>query len=368
MAWLDSNNHFNRLFGRGHMKRIRLYRFILYIVLSAFSAPSLLAAESVGLWNLFDNTTAAPPTRKPMARKVPVETPLFLGQSVDSLPPLRLGGDFDGLSCDLSQRQYRGQGAWAWRLFPDGLIFPSFLAGVNESRMGGVWNNDKDLGWVWDITLGGRAPLLRYGNKSTLNPEGWQLDIEGSVHLRLDLENEMDMDANDFRFGVPISYGTKTWQIRFGYYHVSSHMGDERMLRLESLGQPHKRINYHREALIFGYAYKPRQDVRLYFEADFAADRGECTKKWHFQFGAEYSPKYPADGFRGTPFAAINVMLLEERHFDGNITAQLGWQWRGSRNQIFRVGVQYFGGVSEQYEHIMGRREHKVGLGFWYDF
>ncbi len=313
-------------------------------------------------------------------RLLPVVTPQFLGQSLNNLPPLRLSDnasfhdDMSDMTCAPFRQQYRGQGAWAWQLFPDGLIFPSFLAGVNESRMGGVWNHDKDQGWMWDVTLGGRAPIVRYGNRSKLHPEGWQLDIEGSVHLRLDLENEMDMDANDFRFGLPISYGTKTHQIRFGYYHVSSHMGDERILRLEGMGIPHKRINYHREALIFGYAWRPRESIRLYIEADFAADRGECTEKWHFQFGAEYSPKFPASGIYptgflgGTPFAAVNLMLLEERHFDGNITTQLGWQWRGSRNQIFRFGVQYFGGVSEQYEHIMADREHKVGLGFWYDF
>lgn len=259
---------------------------------------------------------------------------------------------------------------WGWQLFPNGLIFPSFLAGVNESRIGGVWNHDDDLGWIWDITLGGRAPLLRYGNRSAIDPEGWQFDLEGSVHLRLDLENEMDMDANDFRFGLPISYGTRTWQIRFGYYHVSSHLGDERILRLQNAGIPHNRINYYREALIFGYAYHPHPDVRLYAEADFAVDKGECTKHWHFQFGAEYAPKHAAicSGFRGSPFAAVNVMLLEEHDFDGNITAQIGWQWRGSRNQIFRAGIQYFGGVSEQYEHIHCVREHKIGLGLWYDF
>ena len=325
--------------------------------------PSGLSASEVSIFSKYEK----PKTVK-LSQKIWGTGTTFLGQSSDSLPPLRTSSMEDGIIASQN---------WAsaprWTLFPDGLIFPSFLAGVAESRMGGVWNYDKDQHWIWDITLGGRAPLLRYGNRSSIQPEGWQLDIEGSVHLRLDLENEMDMDANDFRFGLPISYGTRTWQIRFGYYHVSSHMGDERMIRLTNAGLPHKRINYVREALIFGYAYRINPAIRLYAEADFAFERGEYTKKWHFQFGAEYSRPYlgrgPGDSeWHGSPFAAVNAILLEEHDFDGNINVQLGWQWRGPRNQMFRVGVQYFGGVSEQYEHIHARREHKVGLGVWYDF
>ena len=268
-------------------------------------------------------------------------------------------------------------------MFPNGFIYPTYLAGVYESRLGGAWNYDENLNWVWDITLGGRAPLLRYGNRSELFPEGWQLDMEGSVHLRLHLRESMDMEANDFRFGLPLSYGTKIWQIRTGYYHVSSHMGDERILRHYNSGDPAMgdrggvmgtryysayRINYYREAWFLGYAYRPTPNTRLYAEADYAMMRGELTQPWHFQFGAEYSPLYPARGGWGTPFAAINARLLQEHDFDGNITVQTGWQWRGSRNQLFRIGIQYFGGVSEQYEFIAYHREQKIGIGVWYDF
>ncbi len=299
-----------------------------------------------------------------------------VGQSSENLPPLRLNDpspqekSAHPLLMALSSENkavYRPE-SWSWQLFPNELMFPAFLAGVHETRLSSIWNWDRDQNRMWDSTLGGRVPFLRYGNKTPLQPRGWQLDIEGAVHLRLDPEHTTDMDANDFRFGFPISYGTDTQQIRFGYYHVSSHLGDERMMRLNEMGVPHSRINYYREALIFGYAYKPCPDIRLYFEADFAVKAGECTKRWHFQFGTEYSPRIRPGDSHGSPFAAINVRLMEERHFDGNLTAQLGWQWRGNRNQLFRFGAQYFAGISEQYEHINGPREHKVGIGFWYDF
>jgi len=273
-------------------------------------------------------------------------------------------------------------------MFPDGFIYPAYLA-ATQNRLAGVINYDSDINWNWDITLGGRAPLLRYGNRSALFPEGWQLDMEGSVHLRLALKQGMDMEANDFRFGLPLSYGTKVWQVRTGYYHVSTHVGDERVLRYinkggwnKNVGDPyfghdtskdkeyerHHRLNYYREAWLFSYAYRPTPNTRLYAEADYAWMRSDWTKPWHFQFGAEYSPVYPARGGWGTPFAAVNIRLMQEHNYDGNYTVQTGWQWRGSRNELFRIGVQYFNGVSEQYSFLNHPREHKVGMGVWYDF
>ncbi|MGL4593220.1 MAG: DUF1207 domain-containing protein [Thermoguttaceae bacterium] len=259
--------------------------------------------------------------------------------------------------------------SWQWQLLPTGLLFPNFLAGVNESRLGGVWNHEKNLGWIWDISLGGHAPILRYGTKNSLLPEGFQLDVEGAVHLRLDLEHERDMDANDFHFGIPLTFATQNWQMKFGYHHVSSHLGDERMIRLEQLGVPHNRINYYRESLRWGVAYKPTSSTRIYGEVDLAVDFGEETKPWHFQFGAEYAPQYPVAGsFRGSPFAAIHTRLMQERNFDGSLCLQFGWQWKGSANQAFRLGFQYYTGVSEQFEYIVSGRENKFGFGFWYDF
>lgn len=295
-------------------------------------------------------------------------------QTGNGLPPLRLNSDQSWSSNSLGESSAScmpatpctGQ-AWRWHLLPDGFIYDSYMAGVHESRMAAVFNNDKDVDWIWDITLGGKLALLRYGNNSALFPEGFQIDVEGSSHLRLDFENEMDMDAADFRAGLPFSYGNGIWQFKTGYYHVSSHLGDERILRLQNEGKPHYRINYVREAWIFGFSYNIRPTLRVYAEADFAFSTGECTKPWHFQFGAEYASKYPTNGFWGKPFAAINVRLLQEHDYDGNICIQAGWQWRGTRNQVFRVGLQYFGGVSEQYEHI-AHREHKIGFGLWYDF
>jgi len=37
--------------------------------------------------------------------------------------------------------------------------------------------------------------------------------------------------ATDFRFGVPLTYGEGPWRTKFGFYHLSSHVGDEYLLK-----------------------------------------------------------------------------------------------------------------------------------------
>jgi hypothetical protein len=299
----------------------------------------------------------------------------------EGLPPIRLASDIrhprDFCVAETLRYESIQTENWSWQMYPDGFIYPTYLAAV-QNRLGGVWNYDPKHDWMWDITLGGRLPLYRYGTKSSLFPEGWQLDMEGSVYLRLHLMEGMDMEANDFRFGLPLSYGTKIWQFRTGYCHVSSHLGDERLLRGDQyhpkggIRNP-ERLNYWRESLLLSYAYRPTPNTRAYAEVDYACkigkQFGEGTKPWHFQFGAEYSPRYPtARGVWGTPFAAVNTRLMQEHNFRGNVTVQTGWQWRGSHDQLFRIGMQYHSGVGDQYEFIFTHREHKIGIGVWVDF
>jgi hypothetical protein len=253
--------------------------------------------------------------------------------------------------------------AWTWQVLPNGIPYRSYLAGMKEPRLASMWVKEKDFGWMWDIALGGRAGILRFGSESPDRANGWQLDIEGAGFPRLDMEHERDVISTDYRAGFPISYTYGPYQTRFGYYHLSSHLGDEFMLRYPQL----TRINYSRDVLIWGHSYYLTDDLRAYFEAGWAFNSDGGSEPWEFQFGMEYSPIRPWTGCRGAPFAAVNAHLRQDVDYGGSIVFQTGWQWRGAYGNLFRVGLQYFNGKSEQYEFFR-QSEEKVGFGVWYDF
>ncbi len=280
-------------------------------------------------------------------------------QSSDVRPAQYVDDDWFGASPAVHGSH---EGAWCHQILPDGLIYRSYLASVKESRFAGQWVHDVNLGWVWDITLGGRVGILRYGTTSVEHPEGWQIDMEGAGMPRLDLEHERDVMASDFRFGIPVTYGRGCYQMKVAYYHLSSHLGDEYMVRHNTL----QRRNYSRDVIVWGHSFFLTEDVRLYGEAGWAFAYDGGSEPWELQFGVDYSPVKPV-GQRGSPFVAINGHLRQEFDYGGNIVVQTGWQWRGYSGHLFRIGMHYFQGMSDQWE-FFDQFEDKLGFGIWYDF
>jgi len=257
------------------------------------------------------------------------------------------------------------QAPWDWTLLPDGLIYKSYLAGPKESRFRSVWSHDDRLGWIWDITLGGRVGMLRYGTtySDDIRPQGWQLDVEGAAFPRLDPEEDRDLVSSDFRFGIPLTYSLGRYETKLAYYHLSSHIGDEYLLKNPTF----VRLNYVRDAIVWGNAYYVTDDLRLYGEVGYAFYTSGGADPIELQAGAEYSPAH-FTGLRGAPFFAVNGLLRQEFDYGGLLTAQAGWQWRGERNRrLLRIGGEYSNGKSEQFE-FFGNSEERLGLGIWYDY
>jgi hypothetical protein len=229
-----------------------------------------------------------------------------------------------------------------FQLMPKSLIWHSYLAGPWEPRFASVWSHERTEGWVWDIALGGRVGICRWGSKDCAQPNGWEIQMEGAAFPRLDPESSVDLIATDYRFGAPLVYGNGRYQMKFGFYHVSSHLGDEYMVSHPGV----ERINFGRNALAWGHSYYVTPDLRLYGEIDWAWDCGShCA-----------------------PFVAMNCQLRQELDFGGNFVAQAGWAWRyGADRRMFRVGVQYYDGGNQQFEFYK-TSEQKVGLGLWYDY
>jgi hypothetical protein len=252
--------------------------------------------------------------------------------------------------------------AWHWQLLPDGLIYRSYLAGFREPRMHSLWAYEDELGVIWDIALGGRVGLLRYGTCDNAMPDGWQIDMEGAAFPRLDPEEESDLVAADFRAGVPLTYGNGPIRTKLAYYHLSSHLGDEYLLKNPTV----TRYNYSRDVLVLGQSFYLNPDLRIYAEAGWAFVC-DVSEEWEFQFGVDYSPLVDTRG-RGAPFMALNGHLREEVDFGGNFVFQVGWQWRqAASGHLLRLGLEYFNGKSDQFE-FFERYENKVGLAIWYDY
>lgn len=253
-------------------------------------------------------------------------------------------------------------GVWSWQILPSGLMFKSYMASNREPRMASHWAHERDQGWLWDIALGGRVGMLRFGTPDDLRPEGWQLDVEGAAFPRLSLKRDRDLVATDFRFGIPLTFRSGRWEGKLSYYHVSSHLGDEFLGTFPAA----RRINYVRDGVTLAVALWLFPEMRLYTEADWAFYADQETEPWHFQFGIDWCSTQPT-GPLGSPFFAVNGFLREENDYGGGFTVQNGWQWRGQSGHLLRFGMHYYNGMSYQYQFFT-EHEEQIGLGVWYDY
>ena len=250
---------------------------------------------------------------------------------------------------------------WSWYSMPDNIIYKTYMACKREPRMGIQFVGTNDLNY-WDCSLGARVSLLRYGTNDPLYPEGFELEIDGAAFPRLTLDDERELWSCDYRFGVPLAYRRGHWEYMFGYYHISSHMGDERMVRYNSLD----RLNYVRDCAMAGIGFRPNYNWRYYFHAEYAFWRDGGAKPWHLIFGIDYSPM-ETNGFHGAPFFAVCGRLREDIDFSGSFSLEAGWQWRSAQSHVFRTGLFYLNGYSDHYQFYK-QYEQQIGLGFWYDF
>ena len=250
---------------------------------------------------------------------------------------------------------------WVWQFTPEGLVWRSYLAGPKEPRFGLVMARQSGFGTIWDANIGARFSLLRFGTTTAYRPEGFEVQLEGAAQPRLQpLLDSSPLVSTDYRIGVPVVYCDGPWQFKTGYYHISSHLGDEYMILHPTVD----RINYVRDAIMFAVGYYYNEDLRLFFEFDYAANVGDGAEPVEFQMGLDYSPAVR----RGAPFFAVYGNLRQEVDFGGFFVVETGWQWRGgAAMHTFRLGVQYINGQSSQYEFFNTFEQH-AGFGIWYDY
>lgn len=314
-------------------------------------AVGWLVPNGTGLFGQDDPFQVGDGTASPF-----VTHPEFAGELVSS------GSWIDSLRDEFRPESLPDE-PWDWHLLPEGLMYKSYLAGPKEPRLSTAFLHEVGGETLWDSTLGGRVGLARYGTVRGVQPEGFQIDVEGAAMLRMQPQQERDVMSVDFRAGVPLTYREGPFQVKLAYYHISSHVGDEYLLANPGF----QRNNYSRDAFVLGGGWFAFDSLRFYAELGWSFYGTGGDKPWEFQTGFEWSSNRPT-GIRGEPYLAVNAYFRESVDWNGSLNVMAGWQWRSRESDhLFRTGLQYFNGPNSQYVFLRDNQQ-LIGLGINYDY
>lgn len=333
------------------MRRQGLLWAILFLVTGSSSFDVVLARE-VTVETRFDDSAAYPPLRliDDRTELLPIEHEDFDQFSEDA-------PRFDDEVLDQSDEYFE------YQVLPKGLLYHSYLAGEKEPRFNAVWLSETGRGLVWETQLGGRVGIFGCTNFDEVNPRAWQIDLEGGAQARVDPQQESDLEATDYRFGLLSTWRRGRNAYKVGYYHLSSHIGDEYLLANPGF----TRLNYVRDSAIVGVIHYLTDDMQVYGEVAYAAGHEDGAEPLELQYGYQYTP-LRAYGLKGAPYFGINGHTREDFNWITSINTVAGWQWRGEEsNHLFRVGLQYYTGPALQWQFV-GRNETLCGAGLWFDY
>jgi len=121
---------------------------------------------------------------------------------------------------------------------PQGDVFCPLVADPKAVRsfvtfLRGEFPTSANTTSIASVGIGDALPLVRFGGPSP--GEGLQLGLEAAVFAQFDLDAISDDLLNaDYLVGFPLTYRYAGFSARARFYHQSSHLGDELLLRPEN--------------------------------------------------------------------------------------------------------------------------------------
>lgn len=230
-------------------------------------------------------------------------------------------------------------------IFPTGDVFPVYVADPhrpsNVLAESAIFDNTiPEVGSpLTRLSAGGRFGMLRIG-PSKPGGRAWQVSIEAGFDALFDAKNRLDVIGWDGNYGLTVTTASsRRLGLKFALQHVSAHVGDEYEERTG-----HERINYTREELAVGAAWRWSPRWRAYGETGVAyGHRDTADEPWRAQSGIEFDSGIGPCGQRFACFAAVDVSTLQERRWRVDVTANVGIVLHGA-GRTSRLFVEWHDG------------------------
>jgi hypothetical protein len=190
----------------------------------------------------------------------------------------------------------------------------------------------------------------------------WEFGIQGGVFSIFDLDSSsFDLINSDFVGGVTASYARGPFSTMLRFFHQSSHLGDEYLLRTQI-----NRVNLSFEALDLLVSYERWQWLRLYGGGGVLVHREPALDRGMLEAGIElHSPKAFVAGFL-RPVAAADFQFRQESDWKEDVSVRTGVQIEHPFLHRMRVQLlaEFYSGRSPNGQ-FYDRRITTIGIGLY---
>lgn len=260
-------------------------------------------------------------------------------------------------------------------VFPSDDVFRPLIADPKQPQFFAMWQHSRPRDGGSSFNLGSVAIGENFGFYTKRQGcDGWQVGLLTGIFSQFNLDQKnAELINTDFNVGLPLSWRSGNWSARLRYYHQSSHLGDEFLVR--NVGFQRFTVSFEEVDAILSYDYKW---LRLYGGAAYLVHREPATvDRTRLQWGFE--ARAPAmrtsilvpvlDRLIITPVLSADFKSAEEHSWiiDTNVLGGFEWSRTGSRRR-FRIMATYFHGYNPYGQFFVNQKIESIGLGAYFTF
>lgn len=245
-------------------------------------------------------------------------------------------------------------------LFPPGELFAPLLADPRWPHFSAshLWYlSGDDIERVGSVVFGESMSLVRSSESSWGQ---FELGLQAGVFSAFDLERgSSELVNSDYLVGLTATHrqGEITSMLR--YYHQSSHLGDEYLIRTDA-----QRIGLSFEVLDLLVSAEPLKWLRLYGGGGLLIHRSPALERGLLQTGVELQGVGVMQGDYVRPILGADFQFREEHDWKGDVSIRGGVQIVHPLFSWTRIQVlaEYYSGRSPDGQ-FYERRIETIGLG-----
>ena len=216
------------------------------------------------------------------------------------------------------------------------------------------------------VDLGAQFPIYRWLD---VMKGDMQLEIECCAFSLFNLFSQSHSLINtDFYVGIPVTYAQNNWRARARLYHISSHVGDEYLLRHKHLNRKNKSF----EALDLSGAYYVLPELYFFGTVGslLASDDEMPQKRLYLEYGFEVrGEKVFFNQLYRSPFLSVFMRNAQDTDFDQDLGLALGYEWGKIQNigRLFRAYIEFHDGFIPDGQFSRKKSKYvafKIAYGF----